>query len=227
MELPNRDKFAAMPWTDTPASIIASAQPNPVLAMDRSDRISPIGIAEMVADLKAQHDPEAIEAEKQRAISYAAYKRRLADEANILVDSDGTTIDLRELKLTNAGLISGTSPVMDQKALKSFSVAVVRAATFNQRTLPLRQKAYIMYQIFGELFLNRSPLEKAGKVDPYIKVADSWYRAQLKPKSLRERLTIFKSRVADLFSCNPNVENLESFGMPGFQPVYRMNSKRP
>ena len=149
-------------------------------------------------------------------LNYDALK---TDETEI-VDKFGNKLNLDDLHLVFSGSLADPPPKMDANAMKSFSIAVARAATFNQRNLPIWKKLVIVWQVFAELFLGKG---EAVSRDPYIQVAQDWCASQdgARSKTKRERLTMFKNRILDMFIHSPNVDDLETFGLPGFRPIKR------
>lgn len=130
-------------------------------------------------------------------------------------DPDGEKLDLRELNLTLVGAINDEPPLYKTQDLQTFSVAVARAGTYNQRHLPLWKKIVLLWYFFRELFLNRPYI--ADSTDPYVVAAHSWYRKQQTPPAFKMRMKLWFKRVRDLFVHNPNAENLDTFGMRGFE----------
>lgn len=141
----------------------------------------------------------------------------------VIVDKEGNKLDLRNLHLVVAGSLEAEAPKMDYAAMKSFSIAVAQAATYNQRHLPLWKKAVITYQIFAELFFDAN----TKKIDdPYIKVAHEWCRQQIAPKTAGERLIILKNRILDMFICSPDLSVPGcSFGMAGFAKKHPLTDR--
>jgi hypothetical protein len=107
--------------------------------------------------------------------------------------------------------------------MKDFAVAVARTATYQQRHLPIWQKLVLLWKVFAELFLNKSYITEG---DPYVMVANQWYRKQLIPAPAKLRLKILWRRIRDMFVYTPDAEPIDTFGMPGFQTFKRTPSSQ-
>lgn len=140
------------------------------------------------------------------------------------IEEDGETLSIKDMKLVVAGAINDEPDLINPDKMKDFVLAVMRTTTYNQRALPLWQKVVIMWRMFQELFLGKyiSPYSSKtvpNDLLPYIIVAESWVRKQKNPDPLEDRIKLFLKRVRDLFVYRQDSERIDTYGLPGFQPL--------
>jgi hypothetical protein len=140
------------------------------------------------------------------------------------VEPDGEVISIEHLRLVQPDPATYTvAPILTTEQLRAFAVAVAKSATFNQRSLPLRKKVTILWKVFNQLFLNRRSYRYN---DPYILAALEFFAKQLPELSMKDKWTIFKKKVTDLFVFRLDSKDLRDslgwFGpMKKQEPTYR------
>jgi hypothetical protein len=131
-------------------------------------------------------------------------------------DADGEVVSIKDLNLVLSGSIREEVPPMKAESMRDFAEAVARSATWNQRHLPFFQKVTLLWRFFLELFFNRTIVTDS-EGDPYKRVVEAWYRKQITPAPVKKRWSIFLSRIRDMFVHTKQSEDIDTFGMPGFQ----------
>jgi hypothetical protein len=152
-------------------------------------------------------------------------KHRIAEHealsVHTKVDPDGEIISIKDLNLVVAGTINGEElPTMNPQHMKTFCIAVARTATYSQRHLPLKQKIKLIWVIFCQLFFNHMPVETE---DPYIRVAEQWFRKQQVQIPAKQRIKLFFKRIKDMFIYTPDAEPIDTYGMPGFASYKKLS----
>ena len=142
-------------------------------------------------------------------------------EKHVKVDPDGEIVSIKDLHLVLVGSLADEPPAMNPQHMKDFAVAVAKTGTYTQRHLPFRQKVILLWKIFTELFFGKSYVERE---DPYVMVAEQWFRKQQVPVPTKEKLRLLWRRIRDMFVYTPQAEPIDTFGMPGFQSFRKAKS---